>query len=82
MKHLTVRNLPEDVADALDEERRRRGTSLNRTLVDLLRIALGLGPQPYRNGLERLAGTWSESEHQRFEEAVACFEGIDDELWK
>ena len=82
MKHLSVRNVPDDIADALDAERRRRGESLNRTVVDLLRLALGLGLRPYRNGLERLAGTWTEEEYRRFEKAVACFEEIDEELWR
>ena len=34
------------------------------------------------NGLARLAGTWTEEEHQRFMEAVAVTEQIDEELWR
>jgi plasmid stability protein len=39
--HLTVRNLPDELAAALESEKRRRGTSLNQTVVDLLRQSLG-----------------------------------------
>lgn len=33
------------------------------------------------NGLARLAGTWSDEEHEQFEAAIAATEEIDDELW-
>ena len=58
MKTLTIRNLPDDVADALEREKRRRGESLNQTVIDLL--FQGLGVSGVRsNGLARLAGAWS-----------------------
>ena len=81
MKALTVRNVDRRLAKALDEERKRRGTSLNRTVLDLLRRALGLDPDQPSNGLSRLAGTWSEDEHRELEEAMAPFEQVDEELW-
>jgi plasmid stability protein len=80
MKTLTVRNLPDNVADALEREKRRRGESLNQTVIDLL--SQGLGVSGVRsNGLARLAGAWSAEELRRFERAVAPFEQVDDELW-
>lgn len=79
-KHLTVRNVPPRLARALDAERRRRGASLNRTVLDLLDRALGTGGAT--NGLEALAGTWSRAELARFEKATAEFERVDEELWK
>lgn len=82
MKALTVRNVDPRLAEALDEERKRRGTSLNRTVLDLLRRTLGLEPgEPASNGLGKLAGTWTEEEHRAFEEATAPFEQVDEELW-
>jgi hypothetical protein len=82
MKQLSVRNVTPDLAAALERERRLRGTSLNSTVLDLLRQALGLGPRSHENGLARLAGTWSEEEHEEFEQAVACFDQIDPEAWR
>ena len=80
--YLTVRNLPADVAAELERERRRRGDSLNQTVVDTLRRGLGLGSERQSNGLASLAGTWSEDEYAEFEGAVRDFEQIDEELWR
>ena len=80
MKTLTVRNLPPDVADALEREKKRRGTSLNQTVIELLTQSLGVrGTRS--NGLAELAGTWSEDELADFERAVAPFETVDPDLW-
>lgn len=81
MKNLTIRNVPDAVANALEEEKRRRGRSLNQTVLELLSQGLGVGT-PRSNGLGRLAGSWTEEEFQEFEAAVAGFENIDDELWR
>lgn len=81
MKALTVRNVPPEVAAALEREKKRRGASLNRTVIELLGQALGVwGTRS--NGLAGLAGRWSEEEFRAFEEAVAPFETIDSELWE
>lgn len=83
MKHLTVRNLPGELGRALEKEKRRRGTSLNQTIIDLLGQGLGLGPRAKRqNGLRHLAGTWSDEQRARFESAVASTEQLDNELWR
>jgi plasmid stability protein len=80
MKTLTIRNLPQEVAKALEQEKRHRGRSLNQTVIDLLAQGLGVGA-PRSNGLARLAGSWSAEELAAFDAAVAPFEQIDDELW-
>lgn len=82
-RHLTVRAVPREIAKALDTERRRRGKSLNQTVIEVLGDALGVGgrPQP-TNGLERLAGTWSAADLEAFERATKPFEQIDEELWE
>lgn len=83
MSHLTVRNLPSNLAEALRKEKRRRGISLNQTVIDLLAHSLGVTPQARRsNGLARLAGTWTAEELDRFEAAVAMTEEIDEEIWR
>jgi hypothetical protein len=79
---MTIRNLPADVAEELEHERRRRGESLNKTVIDLLRRALGLGAgEPHDNGLGRFAGTWDEDDLAEFERNTALFEEVDPELW-
>ena len=81
MKTLTVRNLPADVATALEQEKRRRGASLNQTVIDLLKQGLGVNGAR-SNGLARLSGSWDEDLFDEFEKAVAPFERIDPGLWK
>jgi hypothetical protein len=81
MRTLTVRNVPPEVAEALEREKRRRGESLNQTVIELLIQGLGVGTAR-SNGLARLAGRWSEEEFEEFERAVASFEEIDEELWR
>ena len=82
MRHLTIRSVSPELAEALEEEKLSRGTSLNRTVLDLLEQALGIGAGRRRsNGLAALAGTWSAEEFERFEEATAAHEHIDEELW-
>lgn len=79
MKTLTIKNLPADVAEALERETRRRGSSLDRTVIDLLIRGLGVGAVR-SNGLGRLGGNWSEEEFEEFERAVSPFEQLDEEL--
>ncbi len=83
MKHLTVRNVPDELAEALMAEKTRRGAPLNRTVIDLLRRALGLAPDAsYDNGLGRHAGDWSEADLQEFEANTRMFQQVDEELWR
>jgi hypothetical protein len=79
VKALTVRK----VDAALARETKRRGTSLNQTVLDLLRRGLGMDTSaPRANGLEKFAGTWTAEEFEEFEESVAMFDKIDPELWR
>jgi hypothetical protein len=79
--HLTVRDLPERVASALEKERRRRGTSLNQTVIDLLGQSLGVSSKR-SNGLARLAGAWSAKEQRQFLSGIRRFKEIDTDFWK
>ena len=71
MKTMTVRNVSEATAAALDVERRRRGLSLNRTVLALLSRSRWVS-----------ADGWSEEGFQRFEESVAPFARVEEDLWK
>ena len=82
IRALTIRNLPEEVAAALEREKRRRGKSLNQTVIELLGQGLGAGEGPRSNGLARLGGGWSDADAREFERATDQFEQIDEELWR
>jgi plasmid stability protein len=83
MGYLTIRGIPDDLAKALQEEKRRRGNSINQTVIDLLRQALNMDwTSKSGNGLEKLAGTWDQKEFDLFEQATAVFEHTDEEQWQ
>jgi hypothetical protein len=89
MKQTTVRGIDPALARRLREEARRRGLSLNRTLVLLLRQATGLAQPPEAKkptdryaDLDHLAGTWSAEEAEAFERASEAFERVDQEMWR
>lgn len=69
--------MPPGLAEALEQEKRRKGKSLNQTVIDLL--GQSLGAQGARsNGLGRLAGGWGEDEFRDFERATVQFEEVDE----
>lgn len=83
MKTMTIRNVPTELSAALEAEKRRRGLSLNRTVLLLMQEALGVSTGRSRsNGLRRLAGSWSEDDFRNFEQAVAPLAEIDEDLWR
>jgi len=58
--------------------------SLNHTVLALLRRGLGLdsGAAAVTNGLEKLAGRWTEQELEEFEANTASIDPLDPELWR
>jgi len=83
MKYVTIRNLPPQVADALQREKQHRHQSLNQTAIELLAQALGVTRQPKQgNGLAALAGGWTDPQWESFEASVAVTRQVDEELWR
>ena len=69
---LTGRNIPEELAPALEAKKLQGGGSLNKTVIDLLRQSLELDGRK-TNGLARLAGTWTHCEEEEFLQNTAAF---------
>ena len=83
MKQISIRNVPDELARALDRERRLMDRSLNQTVIDLLQRALGLSAcHDFDNGLKRFAGRWSDEEFREFEQSTKLFDDLDEELWR
>ncbi len=83
MSYITLRQIPPAIEKKLRTMAAASGTSLNKTIIRVLARALGVpeGGEKARD-LSDLAGTWSEQEAAEFDEAVAAFEQIDDEVWR
>ncbi len=82
MRHLTIRNVPDELGRRLLDEKRARGSSLNQTVLELLSLAVGLHGVPRTNGLRAQAGRWTPEEHEEFERTIAETERLDEELWR
>ena len=87
MKQITVRGIDSDLDRALMREASRRGMSMNRFVLSVLRRALGLdngepaGPVEYHD-LDHLAGTWTQEEWQEFDQELTRQRSIDEDLWR
>jgi len=83
MKTLTLRNVPDEMAEhlaALAEENRQ---SVNATILHVLHKSMGGGPMlGKKRDLSAFSGAWSKSEAKAFERATETFEGIDEEMWR
>jgi hypothetical protein len=80
-KHLTVRNLPPELASALEQARQESGKSLNSTVISVLERGLGVATRR-SNGLAKLAGGWTKADAEEFERNTASFSDIDPEIWR
>ena len=91
MKTMTVRNMPEAVAEGLSR-RAAKGlsrraanahTSVNSIVVTLLSDAvLGGSPFSRKRNLSEFCGTWSDAELAEFEAATESTRRIEPEDWK
>lgn len=87
MNQLTVRGFDPELERRLRDLARRRGISLSRAALLLMRRGAGMErSEPESSGvgnsLDEWIGDWSEEEEQQFLATVAVFEQIDEELWQ
>lgn len=85
-KQLTIR-CDDDLAREIEDLARREGLSLNQAVLRLLRKGAGIAEgdetrDAIGSSLDWFAGSWTEEQAREFDEAVADFETIDEELWK
>jgi plasmid stability protein len=78
-RQLTVRGVPQDVAERLEILSRSRGRSVNSTVLEILKNAVGV--HECKKRLARDA-TWSAEDLAEFERALADQRPIDEELWR
>ena len=76
---LTIRGVPAEVDRRLARLSRERGTSVNRTVLDILNAALGIDAR--RRHLERYV-TWTPEDMAEFQQALSVQRVIDADLWR
>jgi hypothetical protein len=86
MKPITLRNLPPEVAQAIQKRAKEKKTSSNKAVIGLLEESLGKRPGKKEkvryHDLDHLIGTWTKKEAEEFEKLIAEQRAIDPELWK
>ena len=86
MNAITLRNVPGNVAQAIEAKAREMHASLNRAVVRLLEERTGTVTQEKKGrtyqDLDHLAGRWSKAEASAFNKALSKDRKIDEELWK
>ena len=85
MKAITLRNIPPDLSRRIERRAKERGSSLNKTVIQVLEDGLGTSKKravQLHHDLDHLAGSWSEDEAREFEEDLAAQRKIEPELWR
>lgn len=85
MNQLTLRQIPGPVERKLRAEARKKGKSINKTAVEMLAKALGVGPreeQRKKRDIRPVFQKWSPKQQREFEKNTRAFEEIDPEMWQ
>ena len=85
MKAITLRNIPPDVARAVERRASREGQSLNKAVLELVAEGAGLKSRPRKvrhTDLDSLFGTWSKKQADAFDRQLRELRTVDAEVWK
>ena len=84
MTQVTLRKVPDELAERLRQAAKADGKSMNSLAIDLLAEQLGLvkTSRRKRRDLSRFSGIWSELDATEFAANTSCFSAIDDEIWQ
>ena len=77
-KQLSIRGVPDEVAQRLTRLSQDRGQSVNTTVLEILKRAVDVDER--RAHLERYA-TWTDQDLDEFQRALAAQRVIDGKLW-
>lgn len=87
MAHQLTIRYDESLAREIEGLAQRQGLSRNQAVLRLLRKGAGLEEEAEEakvigSSLDWFAGSWTEERAREFDQAVADFESIDEELWR
>lgn len=85
MKTMTVRGIDPSLAEKLKEAAKREGKSVNRYVVDSMKILLGEEKEKrfsvQYDDMDDLFGRWSQEEFERIQGKIDSERKIDGDLW-
>jgi hypothetical protein len=85
MKAITLRNIPPDVARAVERRASREGQSLNKAALELVAEGAGLKNRARKvrhTDLDSLFGTWSKKQADAFDRHLGDLRTVDPDVWK
>ncbi len=84
MKSITVHGIDRETEKLIKERAKSAGTSVNKTVKELLAKALGKAKDKSDHRAEFLDffGVWSEADESQFLEAIKDLEAVNPEDWK
>jgi len=84
MKSITVHGIDEEMEKLINERAKTAGTSVNKTVKELLAKALGLDKDKsdHRDEFIDLFGIWTEDDEQGFLRAVKDLETVEPGDWR
>ena len=82
MKSITLRDLPPDLSQRIEERSRQTGASLSKTVREMLAEAEPVTKGRLHHDLDHLAGSWTEEESGAFDSQTAAQRVVDPELWQ
>ncbi|MBN2441245.1 MAG: hypothetical protein JXJ04_07855 [Spirochaetales bacterium] len=85
MKSITIHNLDDELETLIREESKKEGKSLNKTIQNLLRKALGLKNREnevVNEEYQEFYGIWTDEDEKEFNENIADLNKVQPEDWK
>lgn len=79
-KQITVRGVLPELSRRIERLAQERGTSVNATVLEILKGAVGLDQSARRTRLQRYT-TWTEQDLREFEATLAAQRVVDVKLW-
>ena len=89
MRQMTLRDIPEEVEMVARNEASRKGISLNKAFLSLLRkgmqqtkVQTSSATSQSNSTFSRFCGTWNEEDAAEFDDALMAQRKIDNEAWQ
>lgn len=86
LNQITIRGIPAEIEKLIKKEAQKKGISLNKAFVSLIKKTTGVKDQPQkktpRHDLDRFFGIWAKGEASSFDDSLELQRRIDDDLWK
>jgi len=83
MKSITIHNLDDKLDNLIRARAKTEGLSLNQTIQELIRKALGLKKESdHRDDFLDLFGTWTKEDEDEFLKQTKDFREVEDQDWQ